>query len=134
MTNNMETSPAVKQPASTLNTLIVEERPLTKAALQQLVMEYFPSTRVADTDDPVVALQLAGNESPKIAVISFLLRKQPALVLAQNILRKSPSTKIMLTSMQQCWTQIAAATKAGVAGFVLDTDTPDQIVAAIRAL
>lgn len=116
-----------------VNILLVDDRPLIQVALGRLLGESFWSSNIIATADPDEAFRLA-EAKPGIAVVSYLFRKGNVLSLAQGLRQFSARTQILLIAMHESWTAVEVAIRSGVRGLLLESDPPDLIVAAVRAL
>jgi DNA-binding NarL/FixJ family response regulator len=117
-----------------IEVLLVEDRPLPRAALRQLLGEHIPTDRLADADDLEKALQIATEFKPSVALVNYQLRKGNALGIAKAVQQGSPTTDILFVSMQESWIALATAIQSGVKGFVLESDPPNWIIDAVDAL
>ena len=117
-----------------IEVLLVEDRPLSRAALRQLLGEHIPTDRLADADDLEKALQISTEFKPSVALVNYQFRKGNALAIAKAVLQGSPTTDILFVSMQESWIALATAIQSGVKGFVLESDPPNWIIDAVNAL
>lgn len=117
-----------------IEVLVVEDRPLSRAALKQLLSEHVEADKVADADDLEKALQISAKFKPPVALINYQLRKSNAISIAKAVQQESPATDILFVSMQESWIALATAIQSGVKGFVLESDPPDWIIDAVNAL
>jgi DNA-binding NarL/FixJ family response regulator len=117
-----------------IEVLVVEDRPLSRVALRQLLGEHIPMDKLADADDLEKALQISMEFKPAVALVNYQLRKSDAISIAKAVLRASPSTDILFVSMQESWIPLGTAIQSGVKGFVLESDPPDWIIDAVNAL
>jgi len=114
--------------------LLVEDRPLSRVALKQLLCEHMPADKLADADDLEKALQISTEHKPLVALVNYQLRKGNAIAIAKAVQQESPATDILFVSMQESWIALATAIQSGVKGFVLESDPPDWIIDAVNAL
>src|SRR5690348_700038 len=117
-----------------IEVLLVEDRPLSRAALRQLLGEHVPTDRLADAEDLEKALQISTEFKPSVALVNYQLRKGNALAIAKAVQQESPATDILFVSMQESWIALATAIQLGVKGFVLESDPPNWIIDAVNAL
>lgn len=114
--------------------LLVEDRPLSRVALKQLLCEHMPADKLADADNLEKALQISTEHKPLVALVNYQLRKDNAIAIAKAVQQESPATDILFVSMQESWIALATAIQSGVKGFVLESDPPDWIIDAVNAL
>jgi DNA-binding NarL/FixJ family response regulator len=117
-----------------VDVLLVEDRPLSRAALRQLLGEHMPTDRLADADDLEKALRISTEFKPSVALVNYQLRKGNAIAIAKAVQQESPTTDILFVSMQESWIALATAIQSGVKGFVLESDPPNWIIDAVNAL
>ena len=119
---------------TTVDVLVVEDRPLSRAALRQLLSEHMPADKLADADDLETALKISKEFKPPVALVNYQLLKDNAISIAKAVRQESPITDILFVSMQESWIALATAIQSGVKGFVLESDPPDWIIDAVNAL
>jgi len=117
-----------------IEVLVVEDRPLSRAALRQLLSEHMSVDKLADADDLEKALKISTEFKPSVALVNYQLRKSNAISIAKAVQQESPTTDILFVSMQESWIALATAIQSGVKGFVLESDPPDWIIDAVNAL
>jgi DNA-binding NarL/FixJ family response regulator len=117
-----------------IEVLIVEDRPLSRAALRQLLGEHLTMDKLADAEGLEKAVRIATEFKPPVALINYQLRASNAISIAKAVRQESPTTDVLFVSMQESWIALATAMQSGVKGFVLESDPPDCIIDALNAL
>jgi DNA-binding NarL/FixJ family response regulator len=119
---------------TTIEVLVVEDQPLSRAALRQLLSEHIPADKLAEADDLDKALKISAEFRPSVALVNYRLCKNSAISIAKAVQQASPTTDILFVCMQESWIALATAIQSGVKGFVLESDPPAWIVDAVNAL
>ena len=117
-----------------IEVLVVEDRPLSRSALRQLLSEHMPTDKLADASGLEKVLQLLTKFRPSVVLINYQLRTSNAITVAKTVQKQSPTSDILFVSMQESWIALATAIQSGVKGFVLESDPPDWIIDAVNAL
>jgi DNA-binding NarL/FixJ family response regulator len=117
-----------------ISVLLVEDRPLSRVALRQLLSAHISMDSLADADNLDTAVEISMAHKPSLALVNYQLRKSNALSIAKAVQQQSPGTDILFVSMQESWIALATAIQSGVKGFVLESDPPGWIIEAVEAL
>ena len=127
-------SDVVNAAAQTLRVAVVDDHPLFRQGLRQLLATEADLAIVADLGSALDALELAAHEPLDLAIIDLVLPTTSGVSLATALKRLQPACKILGLSMLDEPTRIAEMVRAGADGFALKSQPPAEIVAAIRTV
>ena len=113
-----------------LRILLVHRYSLVLHALKALVEGQ--GFHVAGQSDRQEAIRLAGVQRPDVAIVDFELPSANGLETAREILRISPTTKVIILSSHTQEFYITEALQLGVSGYVLTTRTADELLRSIE--
>ena len=114
--------------------LIVDDHPLFRSGLRQVITDDPRFELVGETGDGELALQLIKEQKPDVAVLDVNLPGVSGLEIARRLQEKhSPSRVIMLT-MHKEEDLCNRALDNGAMGFVLKENAVEEIVKAVAAV
>src|SRR5579859_355769 len=114
--------------------LIVDDHPLFRKGLRQVIEDDGRFELVGETGDGELALQLIKEQKPDVAVLDVNLPGVSGLEIARRLQEKhSPSRVIMLT-MHKEEDLCNRALDNGAMGFVLKENAVEEIVKAVAAV
>lgn len=113
-----------------LRILLVHRHSLVLHALKALVEGH--GFQVAGQADRSGAGSMAESLGPDVAIVDFDLPSANGLDTAREILRVSPSTKVIILSSHIQEFYITEALQLGVSGYVLTTRTADELLRCIE--
>jgi DNA-binding NarL/FixJ family response regulator len=117
-----------------IKVLIVDDHPLFRNGLRQ-VIDSDPSLEiVAETGDGEVALQLIQEKKPDVAVLDINLPSLSGLGIARKLKGKRHTTHVVMLTMHKEEEIINHALDIGVKGFVLKENAVEEILKAIAAV
>jgi DNA-binding NarL/FixJ family response regulator len=88
---------------------------------------------VAEAEDGLAAVQLAGQLRPHVAVIDLTMPRLNGVEAIRQIKRDVPSTEVVVLSVHDSEAYVVQALRAGAAGYVLKRNAATELAAAIRA-
>jgi DNA-binding NarL/FixJ family response regulator len=116
-----------------IRVLIADDEPVVRAGIRTVLESAADIVVAAEADDGQAAVEAARACHPDVALIDIKMPVLDGLAAIEELRRHVPGTRpVMLTSFgTQLNAQRAAA--AGVAGFVLKSCAPDELIRAVRA-
>ncbi len=114
--------------------MIVDDHPLFRSGLKQVV-ESNPRFRlVAETGDGDAALKLIQEKKPDVAVLDVNLPGLSGIEIAQKLQGKRQPTRLIILTMHKEEALFNRALDSGVKGFVLKENAVEDILNAIRTV
>src|SRR5258705_9843873 len=97
-----------------------------RALLEQQGMQV-----VAECADGREAVLLAAKHTPDISILEISMRTLNGIDSAWRILQQRPAAGVVILTFQTNESQVMAALRAGVRGYVLKTESSDDLVHAV---
>jgi len=88
---------------------------------------------VAEAEDGQVAVQLANQLRPDVAVVDLTMPRLNGVEAIRQIRRDLPDTEVVVLSVHDSEPYVVQALRAGAAGYVLKRNAATELAAAIRA-
>jgi two-component system, NarL family, response regulator NreC len=127
-----EVGPA--HPDETVTVVLADDHELVRDGIR-MVLEAEPDIEVvAQAADAETAARYVLGHKPTILVLDLSMPGQPSLELMPQILESSPSTSVIVVTMQNEPAFARRALQAGAKGFVIKQSAARELVAAVRAV
>lgn len=117
-----------------LRILIVEDHPLYRKGLRQLVNAVEEFTVAGEATDGHEAVALALDLRPDVVLMDLQLPEQGGIAAIREIVAMQPETRILVVTLFQDDDSVFAALRAGARGYILKDSDEEEIVRAIRAV
>ncbi len=88
---------------------------------------------VAEAEDGQMAVQLANQLRPDVAVVDLTMPRLNGVEAIRQIKRDLPETEVVVLSVHDSEPYVVQALRAGAAGYVLKRNAATELAAAIRA-
>ena len=116
----------------TLRVLLVEDHPLFRGALRQVVESSEEFEVVADYASAAAALADRCEPPPALAIVDIFLEDGDGIALLRDLRRKYPSARsVVLSAYRDPW-NVERARRAGATAFLDKTADPSRVLAALR--
>lgn len=126
-------APASATPATeTSRILIVDDHPLFREGLHQLIDREPGLTVCGEAADSSEALQLVEEKSPDVVVVDISLGSQSGIDLIKSLKTKNPELTVLVVSMHDESLYAERALRAGAMGYVMKHESPKTVKTAIR--
>lgn len=112
--------------------LIVDDHPVIRRGLRDLLAEGFGSATFAEADDIPSALEHVRTAPPDVAVIDVALPSGSGLELTRQILALHPNVRVLVLSMHDDVIYAERALRAGALGYMNKSRPAGEIVEAFR--
>ena len=126
----MNTDPATKE----TRILIVEDHPLFRSMLVQLVEEELGMTVCGEADNVSDALRHIEQSPPDAAIVDLTLRSANGLELLKNLQARKLRFPVLVLSMHPERLYAERVLRAGARGYVTKEESPSEVVTAIRTV
>ncbi len=114
--------------------LLADDHPVYRAGLAGLIAVSEDLEVVGQASDGVEAVALATRLSPDVAVLDLNMPGLHGIDAARQIQESNPGTKVIVLSMHDDDATIFRAVQAGARGYVVKTEAPSAVLAAIRSV
>ena len=117
-----------------LSILIVDDHEIVRHGIRQLVARHSGWEVCAEASDGKTGYDLALALKPNIVVLDIGLPQENGLHVARQLHQDAPTTAVLIFTMHDDQETLCAALETGIHGYVLKSDGPEQLEAAISAL
>jgi len=117
-----------------LTVALVDDHPLFREGLRTVLSAQSDVEVVAEACDSRQACAMVGTAKPAVVVIDMTLPDGDGIAATQEILRQAPRTRILMLTMHSSEFFVSRAFSAGVSGYAVKTQAPEEILDAIRTV
>lgn len=114
--------------------LIIDDHPLFRAGLKQLINQEKGFTVIAEAGDAEEALDLINQQVPDFAIVDISLQGMNGLELIKVVNSKHPNLLILVVSMHDEALYAERALKAGARGYIMKQEASKKVLIAIHQL
>jgi DNA-binding NarL/FixJ family response regulator len=114
------------------NVVIVDDHPLFRERLAQLINHEADMEVIGETDTAEEAIQLIRNTSPDLAIIDITLKGSSGLELIKSIKALSAGVPVLVLSMHEESLYAERTLRAGATGYITKHQAADEVLSAIR--
>jgi DNA-binding NarL/FixJ family response regulator len=113
---------------------LVDDHPVFREGLRHLLAGEPGLEVVGEAGDARGACAIANSAKPSVIVIDVALPDGDGIAATQEILRHSPRTRVLALTMHTGEFFVSRAFSAGVSGYAIKTQAPEEIVGAVCAV
>jgi DNA-binding NarL/FixJ family response regulator len=113
--------------------LIVDDHPLTRDALAALLVQQGFEV-VGEAADGEEALQAARKYAPDVVLLDLTMPGMDGLAALPRIRDEAPACEVVVLTASDTEENLLAAIRAGASGYLLKTESPEQIAAFLRGV
>jgi two-component system, NarL family, response regulator NreC len=117
-----------------LTVALVDDHPLFREGLRAVLSAQPDVEVVAEASDSKQACLALATAKPTVVVIDMTLPDGDGIAATQEVLRQSPRTRVLMLTMHTSEFFVSRAFAAGVSGYAVKTQAPDEILDAIRVV
>lgn len=114
--------------------LIADDHELVRQGLRRVLAEKTAWDIVGEATDGRLAVDLARQQRPDVAVLDYAMPSLNGLEAARQIRAELPNTEVLILTMHESETLVRDVLAAGAKGYVLKSDAGRILVQAIEAL
>jgi len=114
--------------------LLVEDHPITRCGLRQLVNQQLSLRVCGEADCAEVAQSLCSELQPDAAIVDISLHSADGIKLTRWIRSCAPRTAVLILSMHDESVYAEESMRAGAQGFVTKSEAPEKVIAALERL
>lgn len=118
----------------TTSVVIVDDHQLFRQSLKIMMAKWSGIDIVGETGNWQESLQIIEMRRPNVAILDISMPGLGGLELAPRIRKISPDTQVMILSMHGDSNHVYRAFKVGCRGFVLKSDSAEELELAIRTV
>lgn len=112
--------------------LIVDDHPIVRQGLVQLINQESELTVCGEASDIVSALQSVKEDNPDIAVIDIALGRDSGVRLIEDLHEQYPDLLMLALSMHDETLYAERCLKAGAKGYIMKKEPPENVVTALK--
>jgi DNA-binding NarL/FixJ family response regulator len=117
-----------------MNVLILDDHPLLRPAIGQVIQGSFPSAVVHEASTGEEALHVVSCEPVGLAILDIMLPGQNGLTVLKRIKQLQPQTKcLMLTIRDDPW-YVRLSMRHGASGYLMKGSAVDELRQAIQTV
>jgi len=113
---------------------LVDDHPVFREGLRHLLANEPGLEVVGEAGDARGACAIANTAKPAVIVIDVALPDGDGIAATQEILRHSPRTRVLALTMHTGEFFVSRAFSAGVGGYAIKTQAPEEIIGAVCAV
>lgn len=125
-------SDASTAPAGATRILLVDDHPLVREGLAEVLTREADLVICGQTEDRLQALQLIPAAKPHLAIIDLALKKSYGLELIKDIHVQFPKVLMLVVSMQDELLHAERVLRAGASGYIAKEEATVHVVQAVR--
>jgi two-component system, NarL family, response regulator LiaR len=114
--------------------MVVDDQPLMRQALIELLTKYSEFTVVAEAADGVEAVELAMKLNPDVIIMDIAMPKMNGYEATRRIKEKFPSIAILILTIYDDPEDIMGILEVGAAGYLMKDVLGDAVINAIRSI
>lgn len=112
--------------------LIVEDHPIVRQGLAQMVNHEKDLTVCGAAEDPKQAVEQIESLQPELVLLDISLKGGNGIELLKNIKVRFPKTLVLMLSMHDEALYAVRALRAGASGYVMKQEATEKVLTAIR--
>jgi two-component system response regulator NreC len=114
--------------------LLADDHTIMRQGLRQILEHESDFAIVAEAGSGLEAVEQAQEYRPDVAVVDIAMKELNGIEATAQILRRTPSTKVLILSMYSDERYVISAVKAGARGYVLKNSAGDELIRAVYEL
>src|SRR5262245_24314548 len=111
---------------------LVEDHPITRQGLAQLIESQADMTVCGWAEDTVEAISGIEKTSPDLVIADLTLKGTDGLDLLKQLRPKHPHLHVLIISMHDEFLYAQRALHAGARGYVMKAEAPEKLLMAVR--
>jgi DNA-binding NarL/FixJ family response regulator len=125
-------SPTGMAKKDAMRVLIVDDHPLLRKGVSQLIDQEKDLIVVGEAEDANKAITAIENTKPDIALIDISLSGTSGIELLKNIKARFPKLKMLVLSMHDESVYAHRALRAGASGYIMKQEGTEKVLLALR--
>jgi DNA-binding NarL/FixJ family response regulator len=112
--------------------LIVDDHPLLRQGITQLINEEKDMHVCGEADDPHKAMDAIETMDPDVVILDISLKGASGIELLKNLKARFPRLLVLILSMHDESVYAQRALRAGAAGYIMKQEATDKVLTALR--
>jgi DNA-binding NarL/FixJ family response regulator len=113
--------------------LVVDDHPLTREALSSLLVQHGFDV-AGQANDGAEAIEMAVRLAPDLVLLDLTMPGMDGLTALPRIRESAPDTEVVILTASGTEENLLAAIRAGAAGYLLKTESPERIANFLRGV
>jgi DNA-binding NarL/FixJ family response regulator len=127
-------SPGSKLESKKYRILVVDDHPIVRRGLRELVADEVDMEICGEAEDVVQARHQIDATRPDVVVVDLTLKSGHGLELIQETKARNDRVKMLVSSMHDESLFAERALRAGAAGYISKQESPEKIIDAMRCV
>jgi len=119
-------------PASRHTVLVVDDHPLFRKGVRQLLSMQEGIDVVGETGHRAEALELARRLEPDLILLDLDLKGESGLDILKALKEEDPSRRVVILTVSDAPDDLLGAIRAGADGYLLKDTEPEELLARVR--
>jgi DNA-binding NarL/FixJ family response regulator len=119
---------------SRIRVFLVDDHPLVRDWLKNLLETEPDMDVIGEADEPHSAIAAMCADPPDVAIIDLSLKRGSGLDVIKALQARAPRIRSLVLSMHESISDVERALRAGARGYVMKSESSNQIVPAIRCV
>lgn len=119
---------------ATTKILVVDDHPIVRQGLSQLIEHESDMTVCAQAEDAPEAMNLMREVKPDFAIVDISLKETSGMELIKDFKASYPDLPILALSMHDESLYAERALRSGAKGYMMKSEATEKVVDAIRAI
>ncbi len=115
-----------------MNVLLVEDHPLFRFGVRQLITQHWPIARIREADSLAQALSMASRDEFDVAIVDLNLPDATGVESVAQLRRASPATRMLVLSLNQEAAYAQRVLKLGASAYLSKSHAAEELVGAIQ--
>jgi DNA-binding NarL/FixJ family response regulator len=117
-----------------MRVLIIDDHPLLRRAVRQLIEHHYPSSIVREAANADEAMRVVRAQPVELMILDIVLPDQSGLTLLKQIQQIRPKTKCVILSIHEDPHYVGLALKHGASGYLTKESAPEELQEAVRVV
>ncbi|MDD5539030.1 MAG: response regulator transcription factor [Candidatus Omnitrophica bacterium] len=113
---------------------IVDDHDIIREGLKTILRRQSDYEVIGEAKDGEEALEKVNSLKPDILLLDITMPKKTGLEIIEQVLKKSPSTKILIISVHKANAYVLKALQSGVKGYLSKENAADDLLQALRKI
>lgn len=113
---------------------IVDDHDIIREGLKTILRRQPDYEVIGEAKDGEEALEKVSSLKPDILLLDITMPKKTGLEIIEQVLKKSPSTKILIISVHKANAYVLKALQSGVKGYLSKENAADDLLQALRKI